>query len=236
MAESFDEEQCARFEAAADRLPSLAGSLKAEQLLQFYAYYKQATMGKCEIPRPAWYNFEAKQKWDSWNRLGDMPREEAMGRYIDLLSEVWPDWEEDGEGGSQAWVSVSSMSNQDQVLEEDEKDIFDRVKEGDLDKVKEYSQTNKIDIVDEQGMGLLHWASDRGNAKMVECLIELNADIDIKDSSGQTPLHYASACGHLDVVKLLLDNGANSNLACNDGCLPIDIATEEDIRSLIRSN
>ena len=42
-----------------------------------------------------------------------------------------------------------------------------------------------------QGMGLLHWACDRGNLNMVKLLVKRGADVNIQDTDNQqTPLHY----------------------------------------------
>eukprot|EP00761_Pharyngomonas_kirbyi_P011285 gb/GECH01011310.1/.p1 GENE.gb/GECH01011310.1/~~gb/GECH01011310.1/.p1 ORF type:complete len:103 (+),score=32.98 gb/GECH01011310.1/:1-309(+) len=67
--------------------------LSNDQKLKFYAYYKQATVGKCNTERPGMLDFVGKSKWDAWNELGDMSKEEAMQKYIDLLTELAPEWE-----------------------------------------------------------------------------------------------------------------------------------------------
>ncbi|KAG8446964.1 hypothetical protein GDO86_014416 [Hymenochirus boettgeri] len=53
-----------------------------EEMLRFYSYYKQATVGACNIPRPGFWDPIGRYKWDAWNRLGGMSREEAMSSYI----------------------------------------------------------------------------------------------------------------------------------------------------------
>ncbi|XP_048862086.1 acyl-CoA-binding domain-containing protein 5A [Brienomyrus brachyistius] len=78
-----------RFNAAVKVIQSLPpnGSFQPsnEMMLKFYSYYKQATRGPCDIPRPGFWDPVGKVKWDAWNSLGDMPREEAMGAYVDEL-------------------------------------------------------------------------------------------------------------------------------------------------------
>ncbi|XP_066484881.1 acyl-CoA-binding domain-containing protein 4 [Tiliqua scincoides] len=53
-----------------------------EEMLRFYGYYKQATVGQCQIPRPGFWDPIGRYKWDAWNRLGKMTKEEAMAAYI----------------------------------------------------------------------------------------------------------------------------------------------------------
>ncbi|XP_046703300.1 acyl-CoA-binding domain-containing protein 5A isoform X1 [Silurus meridionalis] len=78
-----------RFDAAVKVIQSLPanGSFQPsnEMMLKFYSYYKQVTQGPCNIPRPGFWDPVGKVKWDAWNALGDMPKEEAMTAYVDDL-------------------------------------------------------------------------------------------------------------------------------------------------------
>ncbi|XP_045045958.1 acyl-CoA-binding domain-containing protein 4 isoform X3 [Desmodus rotundus] len=57
-------------------------------MLRFYSYYKQATMGPCQVPRPGFWDPIGRYKWDAWNSLGKMSREEAMSAYITEMKVV----------------------------------------------------------------------------------------------------------------------------------------------------
>nr|XP_046264651.1 acyl-CoA-binding domain-containing protein 5A-like isoform X2 [Scatophagus argus] len=63
-------------------------------MLMFYSYYKQATLGPCNIPRPTgFWDTRGKAKWDAWNSLGNMTKEDAMKNYIEdiqLILETIP--------------------------------------------------------------------------------------------------------------------------------------------------
>uniref|UniRef100_A0A3B3B5F0 ACB domain-containing protein n=1 Tax=Oryzias melastigma TaxID=30732 RepID=A0A3B3B5F0_ORYME len=59
-----------------------------DMMLKFYSYYKQATLGPCNIPRPGFWDAVGKAKWDAWNSLGDMEKEEAMSAYVDEMKLV----------------------------------------------------------------------------------------------------------------------------------------------------
>ncbi|XP_033837834.2 acyl-CoA-binding domain-containing protein 5A-like [Periophthalmus magnuspinnatus] len=65
-----------------------------DMMLMFYSYYKQATLGPCNIPRPTgFWDTRGKAKWDAWSALGNMTREEAMMKYVEdiqLILETIP--------------------------------------------------------------------------------------------------------------------------------------------------
>ncbi|KAK2859676.1 hypothetical protein Q5P01_004296 [Channa striata] len=78
-----------RFDAAVKVIKSLPpdGPFQPsnEMMLKFYSYYKQATVGPCNIPRPRFWDAVGKAKWDAWDSLGDMPKEAAMAAYVDQM-------------------------------------------------------------------------------------------------------------------------------------------------------
>jgi len=236
MAECSEDELSTLFASAADYLVTLVPSLDQNQLLEFYGLYKQATIGKCNTSQPGWFAFEAKRKWEAWNSLGAMSQEDAMRNYIDLLTEIKPDWDKEYTSGGDGFAVVSRFASEEEALDDSEKDIFDWVKEGNVEEVKRSVGTFEIEVRDEEDMGLLHWASDRGNLEMVKFLVGLNADVNAIDGSGQTPLHYASACEHLQVVDFLLSQGANPNVKCYDGNFPSDITTDSNVKQSLQQS
>eukprot|EP00005_Dracoamoeba_jomungandri_P001097 CAMPEP_0174257420 /NCGR_PEP_ID=MMETSP0439-20130205/6554_1 /TAXON_ID=0 /ORGANISM="Stereomyxa ramosa, Strain Chinc5" /LENGTH=96 /DNA_ID=CAMNT_0015340493 /DNA_START=41 /DNA_END=331 /DNA_ORIENTATION=+ len=60
--------------------------------LLFYAYFKQATVGDVTGTQPWAINFEARAKWDAWDKIKGMSKEEAMQKYVALLDEQAPEW------------------------------------------------------------------------------------------------------------------------------------------------
>lgn len=78
-----------RFEAAVKVIKSLPpdGPFQPsnDMMLKFYKFYKQATVGPCDIPRPGFWDAVGKAKWDAWNSLGDMSKEKAMSAYVDEM-------------------------------------------------------------------------------------------------------------------------------------------------------
>ncbi|XP_072220327.1 acyl-CoA-binding domain-containing protein 5-B-like isoform X1 [Leuresthes tenuis] len=99
MAQEEDEHSLeAKFAAAVKVIRSLPeeGPFQPsdDMMLMFYSYYKQATMGPCNIPRPnGFWDPRGKAKWDAWKSLGNMTKEEAMKSYIEdiqLILETIP--------------------------------------------------------------------------------------------------------------------------------------------------
>jgi diazepam-binding inhibitor (GABA receptor modulating acyl-CoA-binding protein) len=59
-----------------------------DEKLRFYGLYKQATVGKCNTSRPWAVQFVECAKWDAWNKLGNMSKNEAKEKYCDLYLET----------------------------------------------------------------------------------------------------------------------------------------------------
>ncbi|XP_050980789.1 acyl-CoA-binding domain-containing protein 4 isoform X2 [Labeo rohita] len=57
-------------------------------MLRFYGLYKQAVCGPCTASRPGFWDPVGRYKWDAWNQLGDMSRENAMAAYVDEMKKV----------------------------------------------------------------------------------------------------------------------------------------------------
>ncbi|KAM4884381.1 LOW QUALITY PROTEIN: acyl-CoA-binding domain-containing protein 4 [Sylvia borin] len=72
---------------SADR-PAGAYRPSYEEMLRFYSYYKQATAGCCQGPRPGFWDPIGRYKWDAWHSLGTMSKEEAMAAYVAEMKKV----------------------------------------------------------------------------------------------------------------------------------------------------
>lgn len=85
-----------QFETAVDiikKLPKDGPYQPSNQMmLRFYGYYKQATEGPCNDPKPSFWDVIRRAKWDAWHRLGDMEKHKAMEHYVFELKQVkpWP--------------------------------------------------------------------------------------------------------------------------------------------------
>lgn len=220
-----------QFEKAAAHVQSLIQMASREQLLYLYARYKQVKVGNCNIPKPNFFDFEGKQKWEAWKALDDSSPSQAMQEYIAAVKKLDPGWnpqvsEKKGKEASSGFGGpvVSSLYHEETIREED-KNIFDYCRENNIDRITKAikSKTVEVNVKDEEGRALLHWACDRGHKELVTVLLQYEADINCQDNEGQTALHYAAACEFLDIVELLLQSGADPTLRDQDGCLPEEV-------------
>ncbi|XP_029474410.1 acyl-CoA-binding domain-containing protein 6 [Rhinatrema bivittatum] len=225
------------FERAADHLQQMVQVASKEQLLYLYARYKQVKVGKCNTPKPGFFDFEGKQKWDAWKALGDSSPQQAMQEYVATVKKLDPSWnpqtaERKGEEQKTGFGGpVVSCLYQEETIREEDKNIFDYCRENNIDYVTQAILSKAVDVntKDEEGRTLLHWACDRGHKDLVLVLLQHKADVNSQDSEGQTALHYASACEFLDIVELLLKCGADPTLHDQDGCRPEEVTECKEI-------
>ncbi|EGN98760.1 hypothetical protein SERLA73DRAFT_89752 [Serpula lacrymans var. lacrymans S7.3] len=90
-----------KFEKAVKYVQGLPkdGPVKVSQddQLDFYKYYKQATIGDVNTARPGLLDFVGKAKWDAWNTVKGTTKEDAEAKYVAKLVEIlkkYPDNEE----------------------------------------------------------------------------------------------------------------------------------------------
>uniref|UniRef100_A0A667IFS5 Acyl-CoA-binding domain-containing protein 6 n=1 Tax=Lynx canadensis TaxID=61383 RepID=A0A667IFS5_LYNCA len=187
------------FEKAAAHLQGLVQVASREQLLYLYARYKQVKVGNCNTPKPSFFDFEGKQKWEAWKALGDSSPSQAMQEYIAVVKKLDPGWnpqlpEKKGKEANTGFGGpvVSSLYHEEIIREED-KNIFDYCRENNIDHITKVIKSKNMDVnmKDEEGRTLLHWACDRGHKELVTVLLQYRADINCQDNEGQTALHYA---------------------------------------------
>jgi ankyrin repeat protein/L-ascorbate metabolism protein UlaG (beta-lactamase superfamily) len=89
-------------------------------------------------------------------------------------------------------------------------DIFDAAKQGNLAKVQALVGKNPelVKAKDQEQSTPLHSAAAAGHLKIVEYLIEKEADVNAWNNAHQNPLLYAAYHGHSKIVSLLLEKGA----------------------------
>ncbi len=77
-----------KFEKAVADSKNLAERPDNATLLKIYALYKQATVGDVEGKRPGFTDMVGRAKWDAWNELKGLAKEDAMQQYVDLIEEL----------------------------------------------------------------------------------------------------------------------------------------------------
>ncbi|XP_041447374.1 acyl-CoA-binding domain-containing protein 6 isoform X2 [Xenopus laevis] len=288
--EKTEEELQCQFEQAAKHVQNVASVASTEQLLYLYARYKQVKVGRCNTPKPGFFDYEGKKKWEAWKALGDYSHQQAMTEYIETVKKLDPDWSpqshslqqrtfklmlefeaqiKDSNNGKiysrqiQSCLEdksvfkvkaleepykepkttfggpvVSCLYKVQETLREEDKDIFDYCRENNHSRVSHALSTGSVDVnvADDEGRSLLHWACDRGHTQLVSVILFHNAHINMQDSEGQTPLHYASACEFPDIVDLLLDHGADPSLVDNDGFQPHEVTDSKTIAAMLQQH
>ncbi|KAM6342551.1 acyl-CoA-binding domain-containing protein 6 isoform 16-T20 [Alca torda] len=142
----------ALFEQAAERLPALLPAASKEQLLYLYARYKQVKFGTCNTPKPSFFDFEGKQKWEAWKALGDISPHQAMQEYIATVKKLDPSWnpqtaEKRGKESKTAFGGpVVSSLYQEETIREEDKNIFDYCRENNIDYVTKAIRSKKVDV------------------------------------------------------------------------------------------
>lgn len=235
-----------KFNLAANYIQSHHQLFNKNDLLQFYAFYKQSTVGMLDTQtqsRPSFFKLQERSKYDAWSALGSMDKEESMMSYADLLTNLVPNWfdeassDEKGSGGNFG-VTVSRMQVEE-FIDDSEKSIEDFIRDGNIEKLKELLMDinpEDLNCLDENGLGLIHWSSDRGNIDALQTILDTKGiDINLQDSEGQTALFYASSCGHKACVQLLLQHGADKDIVDNEESSCVDVAYDDEIKKILKN-
>ncbi|CAM5088537.1 unnamed protein product [Natator depressus] len=78
----------AEFDKAAEEVKQLKSQPTDEEMLYIYSHFKQATVGDINTERPGLLDFKGKAKWDAWNALKGIAKEEAMKAYVAKVEEL----------------------------------------------------------------------------------------------------------------------------------------------------
>lgn len=78
-----------QFTQAVANSKTLANKPDNETLLKLYSLYKQGTDGDCNTEAPSNpFDFVAKAKYNAWESLMGISKDDAMQQYINLVSEL----------------------------------------------------------------------------------------------------------------------------------------------------
>ncbi|GFT99281.1 oxysterol-binding protein-related protein 1 [Nephila pilipes] len=81
----------------------------------------------------------------------------------------------------------------------------------------------------------LHHACYFGHEKIVDLLIQMNADVNVVNDTGDTPLHKAAYTSREELVLLLLSKNADVFIRNSEGQTAKDICENEDIKKLLKA-
>ncbi|XP_024991732.1 acyl-CoA-binding domain-containing protein 1-like [Cynara cardunculus var. scolymus] len=203
--------------------------------LQLYGLYKIATEGPCGVPQPSAIKMTARAKWNAWHKLGAMSPEEAMQKYIEIITELYPTWA-DGSTSKRRGVNYSNdappmgpvfstFMHEESGNELKLDAIHAFAREGDTENLLKCVHGGvSVDTKDSEGRTALHWAVDRGHIDVAEFLLDMNADVDLKDNEGKTALHYAAVCEREAIGELLVKRNAGRGIKDDDGNYPCDLS------------
>ncbi|XP_006250093.1 acyl-CoA-binding domain-containing protein 6 isoform X2 [Rattus norvegicus] len=153
------------FEKAAAHVQGLVQVASREQLLYLYARYKQVKVGNCNIPKPNFFDFEGKQKWEAWKALGDSSPSQAMQEYIAAVKKLDPGWNPQGRALLH-WACDRGHKELVKVLLQCEAGI---------------------NCQDNEGQTALHYAAACEFSDIVELLLQSGADPTLRDQDGCLP-------------------------------------------------
>lgn len=111
-------------------------------------------------------------------------------------------------------------------------ELYDAIKEGDLDYVKDCFNKDFVNMKNHQGITPLMIAVMRSYKDIAEFLIKNGEDVNAQNNAGATPLMYACFENNLGMVKLLVKYGADVNAKTKYGT-PLTSTEDEDIEKFL---
>ena len=78
----------AKFEQAVADSKNLPERPDNQTLLKLYALYKQGTTGDVEGKRPGFTDMVGRAKWDAWNEIKGLGKDDAMKQYVGLIEDL----------------------------------------------------------------------------------------------------------------------------------------------------
>lgn len=98
---------------------------------------------------------------------------------------------------------------------------FDAIYSNNVMALREYLGTGDINIKNERGMSLMHYAIVFANSEIFDLLLENYIDINIQDSHGDTPAHYCIINNRMGFLKTLIRKECKLDIKNDDGQTPL---------------
>merc|ERR1712112_641834 len=78
-----------QFKTAADTISNkINKTMTDEELKEVYGLYKQGTLEDCDIEKPGMLDVKGGAKWEAWNAVKGLSKEEAQQKYIDFTAKM----------------------------------------------------------------------------------------------------------------------------------------------------
>ncbi|CAN6994959.1 unnamed protein product [Brassica oleracea var. botrytis] len=134
----------------------------------------------------------ARAKWQAWQKMGAMPADEAMEKYIDLVTHLYPAWVEGGSKGRNRSGGAAGSNSRAPMGPVFSSLVYEEESENEM----------KIDAI--------HAFAREGEVENLLKCIESGIPLTSKcKSEGRTPLHWVIDRGHLNVAKALVDKNTD---------------------------
>jgi len=94
---------------------------------------------------------------------------------------------------------------------------------------------NYLNVTDNLGNTLLHFAASAGRENVLECLLSQKGYdklINKKNHAGDTPLHKATFRNNVECIKLLLKKGSDPKITNDDNKVASDLSNHEETLAL----
>jgi tankyrase len=95
-------------------------------------------------------------------------------------------------------------------------------------------QGANVNETDKGGLIALHNSASYGHLEIAAILIKFNTEVNAVDKWGYSPLHESSQKGRTQLCALLLAHGASPFLKNHENQTAYDLATAEDVKSLLQ--
>jgi len=76
------------FQILSEKIKNTNILISNEDKLELYKFYKQYTIGNCNIQKPYMYQITENYKWNAWNNIKNMDKDTAMNNYIKIATNI----------------------------------------------------------------------------------------------------------------------------------------------------
>ncbi|KAI3778196.1 hypothetical protein L2E82_07296 [Cichorium intybus] len=155
--------------------------------LQLYGLYKIATEGPCSVPQPSAIKMIARLKWNAWHKLGAIPTEEAIRKYIEIIIELHPTWADGFKSKKREGISNEPSSDNTRptgpvfstLIHEESANEFKNV---------------DVTLKDNEGQTTLHYDAVCEREEIAALFVKKNdGSVGIKDNDGNYPFNLSDS-------------------------------------------